>query len=393
MSTKSSTKNTKSVNTPKVKEVPTEIFIPLGQDFDWSTVVITEPETKSFSKQGQGSIETTTSQAYVPGPNGEKLQIYFQIATQKVWGINGNWELNTPKEQQTPENLKGFQIAYPLTSTETFTCPTADEIHTKNCFDEISKISLDFVTQECENKRSKKADTRKIAAVTYNSYIAGKNDDDLSTVVKPIYDWVKSEDKTTKQKYVNKQKPQNSYLKLVTRGQKPNLVCATSIYGPGDKLVSPLKYMRFSDKDKPILTEVDSVVHFEGLFYGAHGKTPYGASIKLRVVQMSIRPAMLDSSLPKRRMLPANTAVEATSEDDDGGVGDFQSPLVSASASSVKQSSDFEDLTQKPQNVDGDSMSDDGQDHEEPKVEEVKPDVIVKSHKKKHELKEKRTKS
>jgi hypothetical protein len=401
MSTKSNSKKS-TINPPKVKEpTPTEIFIPLGEDFDWSSVVISEPETQSFAKKGQEPIKSTTSKAYVLGPNGEKLSIYFQIATQKVWGINGNWQMGTPKELQTPETLKGFQIGYPLTSTETFTEPTDDEIHTKHCFDEIKRICFEAVAAECENPRSKKSETRKVAAATYNSYKTNK-DDEPDAILKPIYEYPNLIDKTSKKKTgLNKEKPQVAYLKLVTRGQSPNLVCATQIFGPGDKLMNPMKYMRFSETDKAILTEVDPVIHFEGIFYGPHGDKPYGASIKLRIVQMNIRLAVMESSLPKRRMLPANTAVEVDSDDDDGTVGGFQSPIVQ-SVSAVKQSSDFQDLTQKSEVVEdeGTEMSNDNNDDDgvaqedtpiQP-VEEVKPEVVVKSHRKKDDLKAKREK-
>lgn len=390
-------------NAPKLKEAqPTEVFIPLGDtSFDWSTVVITEPTTQVFNKKdGSAPIELTSSKVFVRGPQGQELPIYFQVAKQTVFGISGNWEMFTPKEKQTAENLKGFQIGYPLSSLENFANPNDDEKQTKETFDMIHKTSAEFIVNECKKPINADPETRKIPTVTYNNYSAVRKTKNPNQFVKPIYEWGKSEDKVTKAKFVNKEKPQTAYLKLVTRGKIGALKCETQIYGPGDKIVSPLKYMRFSNDAPYILTDVEPVVHWEGIFYGAHGKTGYGASNKLRIVQMNIMPAQRASSLPKRRMVPHNQAVE--DEGSDGEVGDFQSPLGDAQGEINKE--DFENeghpegegevLEESPideinENLEGGEEMSATEEEPQPPVEQP---VIVKSNKKKDELIAKRKK-
>ena len=92
-----------------------EIFVPLDSIFDWGMVVVEEPETHTFTKGGS-TVELTTSRVYVLGDNGEKLQIYFEVAEQDVYGLNGIWPIGTDNEDQSLDNIEGFQISYPITS-------------------------------------------------------------------------------------------------------------------------------------------------------------------------------------------------------------------------------------------------------------------------------------
>ena len=67
-----------------------EIFVPLDSVFDCGKVVVDQPETHTFTKGGSTG-EWTISRVYVLGNNGEKPQIYFEIAEQNLWGVNCIW--------------------------------------------------------------------------------------------------------------------------------------------------------------------------------------------------------------------------------------------------------------------------------------------------------------
>ena len=73
-----------------------EISVKLNSNFDWDKVTLYEPESNTFTKGGS-KIEWTTSNVYVLGDNGDKLSIYFQLAEQNLWGVNGIWPFGTPK--------------------------------------------------------------------------------------------------------------------------------------------------------------------------------------------------------------------------------------------------------------------------------------------------------
>ena len=92
--------------------VPEEIFGPIDSIFDWGKVVVEEPVTHTFTKGGS-TIEVSTSKVYVLGDNGEKLQIYFEVAELNIFGINGIWPIGTTEYEQSRKNIEGFQICYP----------------------------------------------------------------------------------------------------------------------------------------------------------------------------------------------------------------------------------------------------------------------------------------
>ena len=47
------------------------------------------------------------------------------------------------------------------------------------------------------------------------------------------------------------------------------------------------------------------VVVWDGIYWGAQGGKSYGASIRLRVIEMAFTPGVLKSYVPSRRMLDA----------------------------------------------------------------------------------------
>ena len=283
----------------KTETLEEEIFVSLEdqRSFDWSAVVVEEPVTHSFTK-GETTIEWTTSEVYLPGPNGEKLSIYFEMAPQNFWGISGNWPFGTAQEDRTLDTIDGFQICYPLTSLSTVDNPTEAEKTTKHFLDQTWNITVDAMKRFCSVKDKKK---RKVPAPTYSAYATTRGDKDWAYAVKPVYDYSYSMDQKTNKKFVDKSKPQKTYIKFVTKGKGSNIRCDTKVFGPGDKLVSPYKYMSVRGNAHP-------VIHWDGIFWGSHGqKASYGASVRLRVSEMNFTPTV-DSSVPRRRMLAINTA-------------------------------------------------------------------------------------
>lgn len=402
-STSNATKSSKQkstnsdINPPKVKDEEKEVFISLNDtDFDWSRIVISEPTTKIIAKQGGGgSISNTTARAYILSSTGKELPVYFQGAPQMTWGINGSWDMNVPRTQQTLENMKGFQINYPLTSNETMKNPTPAEIQTKKCFDECHKAAVAAVIKECKkpenDPKNQDNKTRTVPLVTVKSF-KGSSDDDF---MKPAYNWQKSTDKQTQSRDIDMKKPKSTYIKLASSagqsGAPPK--CQAEIYGPGDKLVSPFKYMKIKETDKTIVTEVEPVIHFEGIYYGQHGDSGCGASAKFRIVQMNIKPIAFQSSLPSRKLLSSNTATELDlSDDDDNGVGSqFISPHVKSSEPTKVNEADLDDDAKDDD--DGEMSGADTGDVEPEPEPPVETKIKVKSSKHKDALIEKRKKT
>lgn len=310
-----------------------DFFVSLDDDFDFSRIVVGEPTTHSFTK-GETTIEWTTSDVWVEGPNGEHLPVYFEFAEQNFWGISGNWPLGTDPEDQTLDTIKGFQIAYPLTSLATVKNPTPAEAKTRQILDNIWEISVDAMKRFCSVKDKSK---RKVPAPTYSSYMAAKEDENWEEAVKPIYAYSTSKDEKTGKKFIDKEKPQKTYIKLITKKEGRDIQCDTKIYGPGDKQVSPFKYMGTPGKNS-IRGDGHPVVHWDGIFWGSHGqKAPYGGSNRLRVSEMNFTPTT-DSGVPRRRMLSSNTAPAEIDVSDDEGDDGFVHPMGGASSGKIDDS-------------------------------------------------------
>lgn len=158
-----------------------EVFVALESNFDWRRVVVDEFETHAFTKGGS-TIEWITSKVYVKGDNDKKLPIYFELAEQNLWGINGIWPIGTLQEDQSLDAIEGFQRAYPLTSLFSVESPTKAERETRDIFDTMWKTTVDALKKFCRVKPSK---GMKVPAPTYSSYITVNTANDCI----PLYDY------------------------------------------------------------------------------------------------------------------------------------------------------------------------------------------------------------
>ena len=145
-----------------------EVFVPLDSVFDWCKVIVEERETHTFTK-GNSIVEWTTSKIYFLGENVEKHPIFFELAKQNLWGVNGIWPFGTSQEDQSLDKVEGVQIAYPLPSVEK---PTTAETATRHTFNMMWETTVDAIMKKfC--KKSKKE--RKVPSPTYSAYMTCKD--------------------------------------------------------------------------------------------------------------------------------------------------------------------------------------------------------------------------
>ena len=193
----------------------------------WENVIVDEPTTHTFTK-GNSDVEWITSKVYVEGENGAEQSIFFELAEKNLWGVNGIWPFALSKEQQTDNNLEGFQVCYPMTGEKLKT--NKAERYTQLVFDKMNDITISAMKKFGEEGN--------LPHPAYSSYLVAKERDDCAYAVKPIYDHPKTTNKAGG-KYVDHNKPARAYIKLSTRGIGKNIECFTPIYGTGDNLNSP----------------------------------------------------------------------------------------------------------------------------------------------------------
>lgn len=290
----------------------TEMFFSLedikNKKVNWKNVVIALPVTNKFTK-GTTTITWTTSSVYYQHGQ-QKLPLYFENPEQLTFGISGKWGMNVAADDQNMDNIEGYQIVYPSTSLDTMNEPTADEAAIIDFYDKAwnlaAKAMIDFNDKDLIDGPAGSACT------------TAQKKKNMAFALKPIFEHpAPKNDKGMK--VVDTSKPKRAYLPLATVGKGAKLKCGTKIYGPGDKLVPVTKYLSTPDDFKK--GKVHPVVQWSQVYWGAHGTSTYGGSLKFKITEMNYTP-MNDSGGSHRRMLSANTAadedtVSASLSDDD----------------------------------------------------------------------------
>jgi hypothetical protein len=364
-----------------------EIYIPIGT-CDKTRLVVKDPITHSF-KKGNTDVEWCTSEGRYIDDNGNECEAYFELPEQFSFGINGCYPMGTEKEDQDEDNISGLQVCYPITNMKTMENPTKSEQAAQYIFDCLAEVTWDKLVEQCDPEID--GDERKVPMPTYNSYLGATRGSSVnkSAAVKPPYAYPMAIVKGQKKKVEDRSKPQRAYIKLVTKGTGRSLRCITQIYGPGDKKVSPFKYIEVRGKLVPVMK-------WDGVFWGSHGqKSSCGASVRLRVSEMNFTPTTEGG--PKRRMLGPNTAIPEEDDDSDdeeedrknlgnekdegfvNPMGDDDSMDILGKSSPVKDSKEEEidEIEEEPK--------------EEPKLEKKKK--VVSSARRKELLDKKRSKA
>jgi hypothetical protein len=366
-----------------------EIYIPIGT-CDKSRLVVKDPITHSF-KKGNTEVEWCTSEGRYIDDNGNECEAYFELPEQFSFGINGCYPMGTEKEDQDEDNISGLQVCYPITNMKTMENPTKAEKDAQYIFDCLAEVTWDKLVEQCDAEIDE--NERKVPMPTYNSYLGATRGSAVNktAAVKPPYAYPLATVKGQKKKVEDRSKPQRAYIKLVTKGTGRSLRCITQIYGPGDKKVSPFKYIEVRGRLVPVMK-------WDGVFWGSHGqKSSHGASVRLKVSEMNFTPTT--DGGPKRRMLGPNTAIpeeDDSSDDDDeqhskpnaneqdeGFVNptdeDNSSDMLGGKASPLKNVNKEEEVEEEV---------------EEPKaVEEPKKKKVISSTRRKELLEKKRSKA
>lgn len=266
-------------------------------NFDRTRVVIHDAKTSTFNI-GDAPVSNTTSEGRYLDDDGTECELFFPAPPQNCFGVNYVYDMNVKKEDQIPENAKGLQICYPATSMKTSNAPTPQEQAFLDLVQTLWELAVEKGRQEVER------DDTQLPAPSVASCMAAEKKKKMDLFVKPPLEYPKEKGKKT----LDKTKPKRMYVKLVTSGKGPTLKAATKFYGPGDKLVSAIRYVDARGIIEPCFK-------WEGVYWGAHGPTsPHGASLRFKLVEANYTPQS-SASVPQRRMLGKNNA--PPEEDDD----------------------------------------------------------------------------
>lgn len=267
-------------------------FIPL-MTFDIEKLHVSPPRSNTFN-----DVTTVKSKFLYENDEGELSIPYFEAPKQRTsfWEV---FPMQESKQDAQDKTLSGYQLSYPVCSNLTLEDPTEEEVYYKDMLNSIAQKVRESMVDFVELKD--KDEEYVLPKQTLISYNGSKNDEWL----KPMYSYPKKDaDKKGGKKIIDKDRPQRTYIKLLTTGKGDTLKVLTKIFGPGDEALHPSSLVTKQ-------CEIEPVFKLDSVFYGAHGETGCGASIQIKLDQCNYYPVE-SSSTPK--YLKSNTCTERLSD-------------------------------------------------------------------------------
>ncbi len=270
------------------------VFLPVNQA-NVDNIVVGDPEeivTKDGTKFMRSSITYKNDR-------GDPCDMYFAGPKQFSFGISPEYPFGLPKHEQTEDKIKSFKICYNICDIRNVSHPSKEEQYMEEIFNGIHKKVVEAAHQDSTLKKIGAAQAIVIRSAKQNNEFHGGDKPILSmgTTISPH---------NPNQRVPDPTKPKRIYAKLLS-SKRPHedIVIHTKFYGPGDKNIAPEKFINVQGYLEPVF-------NLQSIYWGAHGSTPYGASIQIKLSEANFTP--MSRNGPPKRMLSANTS---TPEEDD----------------------------------------------------------------------------
>ena len=270
------------------------VFLPVNQA-NANNIVVSDPE-EIITKDGTKFMRSTLLYKNDRGVNSD---MYFAGPKQFSFGISPEYPFGLPKHEQTDAKIKSFKICYNICDMRNVTNPSKEEQYMEEIFRGIHRKVVEAAHQDKTLKKIGPAQAIVIRAAKQNQEPHGG--------VKPILtDGTTISPHNPNQRIPDPSKPKRIYVKLLSSNRPhEDITIHTKFYGPGDKPVNPKKFINVQGYLEPVF-------QLQSVYWGAHGSTPFGASIQIKLSEANFTP--MSRNGPPKRMLNANTA--AVEEDD-----------------------------------------------------------------------------
>ena len=275
------------------------VFLPVNQA-NVDNIEVGDPEeivTKDGTKFMRSSITYRNDR-------GDLCDMYFAGPKQFSFGISPEYPFGLPKHDQTNDKIKSFKICYNICDMRNVINPSKEEQYMEEIFTGIHQKVVEAAHQESTLKKIGPAQAIVIRSAKQNNESHGgvKPVLSLGTTISPH---------NPNQRVPDPSKPKRIYAKLLS-SKRPHedIIIHTKFYGPGNKNVDQKKFINFQGFLEPVF-------NLQSVYWGAHGSTPYGASIQIKLSEANFTP--MSRNGPPKRMLSANTSVveEDDQSDDD----------------------------------------------------------------------------
>lgn len=257
-----------------------------------SYIVVSDPE-EIVTKDGTKFMR---SQISYLNEDDRPVAMYFVAPKQFSFGVAPEFPFGLPKSEQTDERIKGYKICYNLTDIRTVHNPTADEQYMLDLFDGIH--------QKVVEKAHLEETLSKIGPAQAIVIRSSKQNRTPHGGVKPLLsDGTMPSPTHPNQRVPDPSKPKRLYAKLMSskRPNDPEVTVHTKFYDPSNAEVPPKSLINVQGYIEPVF-------HLQSVYWGAHGSTPFGASIQLKLSEANFTP--MNRHGPPKRMLPRSVTLQ-----------------------------------------------------------------------------------
>lgn len=292
------------------------------------SLIIEDPK-KQVSKSGIGWVKSDGYVIITNPETGKETKRTLFITRPK-----SNISFNPIHDQQIGSNnfysLKGAKVRSPIESID------EDEnifmTHKQKYYYDVLNtiwektwdLYNDLVDEKCKN----------LPSVSKNALLGARNDDDPELALKPLISYVnkniagKGEDPEW---IPDTSKPRKTDFQIVCYGIGDDLNCITTIKDQHNENLSLYSIVPLNQDDREKnkgkgLGEGLTVEKFDGLFWGAHGTSSRGCSIRMKIddirfkpIEITVKESLLDEEV--------NPLDSSSDEEDNNKSGDFVNPL------------------------------------------------------------------
>ena len=278
------------------------VFLPVNQA-NAENIVVSDPE-EIITKDGTRFMR---SSVLYKNDRGVPSDMYFAGPKQFSFGISPEYPFGLPKHEQTEDKIKSFKICYNICDMRNVSHPSKEEQYMEEIFNGIHRKVVEAAHQDNTLKKIGQAQAIVIRAAKQNNEPHGG--------VKPILtDGTTISPHNPNQRILDPSKPKRIYVKLLSSNRPhEEITIHTKFYGPGDKPVNPKTYINVQGYLEPVF-------HLQSVYWGAHGSTPFGASIQIKLSEANFTP--MSRNGPPKRMLNANTSAVEENDSSDESSGD-----------------------------------------------------------------------
>ena len=271
-------------------------------------------------REGDGFTVVTVPVLY-RCPDGKMRGMNFTGAPQILErGVSESHKMGTKDEDKCTDTLTGYQVAYNVYADPKN--PTSEEKIVKRVFDDICNRGKKHLKKIIEEDGDEAEHIPGNLPPLINTPEGG---------FKPSYAYPKKKDaKNPKKKVSDTDRSPVSYIKLKSFGEGHGIKVSSKLYVRGGEKTVPIPEPPVDDNPEVerkrvrcigVRGRIEPIFSVKGLFLGAHGSTPYGASAQIKLQEGNWFP-LESAGIPRMiRRVAVNPDETAHGSDDDDVVG------------------------------------------------------------------------